>query len=99
MMQVHVTLYGALRVVAGRQLIHLTFEAPAITMQQLLDALVTTYPSIRTYLLDSSFQTLHPNARVQINGQRVPHSSADQQILQDNDRITFLVPHSGEKAG
>jgi molybdopterin converting factor small subunit len=96
-MQVHVTLYGALRVVAGKQFIDLEFDTPTITMQQLFDALVTAHPIIHAYLLDSNLHTLHPNTRVQLNSQRVPRDRIMRQVLHDNDRISLLSPHAGAK--
>ena|SRR5258708_24752188 len=94
-MQVHVTLYGALRVAAGRQAIDLSFDAPSITMIQLLNALVVIHPRIRPYLLAKSAENLHPDIRILINGTRAKPDLTLSRSLYDHDRVTFLAPIVG----
>lgn len=90
-MLVHVTLYGALRVVAGRQMLDMSFDEPRITMMQLLDALIALYPRIGPYLIDNSSQALHTEMRILLNGTRPKPNLTLSTPLYDNDRLTFLV--------
>jgi molybdopterin converting factor small subunit len=93
-MQVHVTLYGAMRVIAGTSQIQLSFDAPAVPLARVVEALVTTYPRIRPYLLDTT-ETLHPSIRVLVNNERViPDSQLTTPILADS-RLVFLAPMAG----
>jgi molybdopterin converting factor small subunit len=90
-MLVHVTLYGALRVIAGRQMLDMSFDEQHITMMQLLEALTTIYPRIGPYLIDHSSQTLHTEMRILLNGTRPQPGLTLSTPLYDNDRLTFLV--------
>jgi molybdopterin converting factor small subunit len=91
-MQVHVTLYGALRVVAGKQVIDVSFSEPTITIAQLLDALAAKYPRIRPYLLNTTKEALHSDIRILLNGFPPPSNVTLNTRLQDNDRITLFIP-------
>jgi molybdopterin converting factor small subunit len=90
-MLIHVTLYGALRVAAGRQMLEMSFDEQHITMMQLLEALTALYPRIRPYLIDDSSQTLHTEMRILLNGTRPKSGLTLSTPLYDNDRLTFLV--------
>ncbi|HLZ61957.1 MAG TPA: hypothetical protein VKR06_33855 [Ktedonosporobacter sp.] len=91
-MQVHVTLYGALRVVAGRQVIDVSFSETTITIAQLLDALTAKRPRIRPYLLNEAEAALHPEMRILLNGVNPASDITLATQLHDNDWITFVVP-------
>jgi molybdopterin converting factor small subunit len=93
-MLVHVTLYGTLRVIAGRQMLEMSFEEQHITMMQLLEAMTALYPRIGPYLIDDSSQKLSAETRILLNGIRPRPGLTLSTPLYDNDRLTFLVvPH------
>jgi hypothetical protein len=90
-MLVHVTLYGALRVITAQQMLDMSFDEQHITMMQLLEALTALYPRIGPYLIDDSSQTLHTEMRILLNGTRPKPDLTLSTPLYDNDRLTFLV--------
>jgi molybdopterin converting factor small subunit len=90
-MLIHVTLYGALRVIAGRQILEMSFDEQPITMLQLLEAMTTLYPRIGPYLIDNTSQTLSTETRILLNGIRPQSGLTLSTPLYDNDRLTFLV--------
>jgi molybdopterin converting factor small subunit len=90
-MLVHVTLYGALRVIAGRQMLEMSFDEQHITMMQLLEAMTALYPRIGPYLIDDSSQMLPAETRILLNGIRPQPGLTLSTPLYDNDRLTFLV--------
>ncbi len=68
-MQLHITLYGAMRVVAGLSNVDLSFDTPSVTLSQVIEALTAAYPRVRPYLLDTS-GGLHTSLRVLLNNER-----------------------------
>jgi hypothetical protein len=90
-MQVSVTLYGSLRIVTGRQVLSLFFDAPSITMGQLLDGLVITCPRIKPYLFDATDQKLRTDIKVLLNGTKPKSDLQFTTPLYDNDRIMLML--------
>lgn len=91
-MQVHVTLYGALRVAAGKQVIDISFTETTVTIAQLLDTLAVKRPRIRPFLLNEAKEALHPDMRILLNGINQTSDITLATLLHDDDRITFVVP-------
>jgi molybdopterin converting factor small subunit len=96
-MHVQVTLYGAARVVIGQPVVELAFDPDAVTLAQVLAALVTAYPRVRPYLLDEA-GTLPANMRVLLNGERPDPDMTLATVLHNGDRIAFLFPIAGGAA-
>lgn len=46
-MRLHVALYGGARVVSGKSAVELAFETPSVTLTQVLEKLIATYPRVR----------------------------------------------------
>lgn len=90
-MLVHTTLYGTLRIIVGRQVLDLTFEAQYVTIAQLLETLVNMYPRTRPYLFDLSTHAIHRDMRVLVNGQRPQPTDTLATPLYDNDRLALIV--------
>ena len=95
-MQVGVALYGAARVIIGQPRVDVTFDAPNITLRQLLERLAATYPRARAYLLDEA-GGLPSHIRVLINEVRPDPDATLATILHDEDRVTLLVAVAGGK--
>jgi molybdopterin converting factor small subunit len=93
-MQVHVVLYGGARVVSGKSVVDLSFDAPIITLEQILEKLITNYPHVRPYLLDASGK-LQTSIRVLINKERPEPDATLATVLHDEDWVTFLVAVAG----
>lgn len=53
-MQLRVALYGGARVVVDKSVVDLSFDAPSVTLAQLVEELIAAYPRVRPYLLDAS---------------------------------------------
>jgi hypothetical protein len=49
-MHVGVVLYGAARVVIGQPLVEVSFDTSSVTLGQLLERMIATYPRARPYL-------------------------------------------------
>lgn len=93
-MQLHVALYGGARVVSGKSVVDLSFAAPAVTLAELLEKLIATYPRVRPYLLDTS-GILQSSIRVLINNERPEPDATLATLLQDEDRVALLVAVAG----
>jgi len=93
-MQVGVALYGAARVIVGQPLVDVTFDTPTITLGQVLEKLIATYPRVRPYLLDEAGM-LQFSIRVLINGVRPEPDATLATMLHDGDRLTLLVAVAG----
>ena len=93
-MQVHVTLYGGARVVSGKSVVDLSFETPTITLAQMLEKLIASYPRVRSYLLDASGM-LQTSIRVLINKERPVPDATFETVLHDEDQVTLLVAVAG----
>ena len=93
-MQVGVALYGAARVIIGQPRVDLTFDAPNITLGQVLDRLTATYPRARAYLLDEAGE-LPSHIRVLINDVRPYPDATLTTILHNEDRVALLVSVAG----
>jgi len=92
--QVGVALYGAARVIIGQSRVDVTFDAPSITLGQLLERLVATYPRARSYLLDETGR-LPSHIRVLINDARPDPDATLATMLHDEDRVALLVAVAG----
>jgi len=93
-MQVQVALYGGARVVSGKSAVELAFETPSVTLAQVLEKLIATYPRVRPYLLDAS-GLLHTSLRVLINNERPEPDATLATVLHDEDRVALLVAVAG----
>lgn len=93
-MRVHVALYGGARVVSGQSGVDLSFDAQTITLAQILERLIASYPRVRTYLLDASGM-IQTSIRVLINNERPEPDAALETLLHDEDRVTLLVAVAG----
>ena len=93
-MQIHVALYGGARVVSGKSAMDLSFDTPTITLAQLLEKLIASYPRVRSYLLDASGM-LQTSIRVLINKQRLEPDATLETLLHDEDQVTLLVAVAG----
>jgi len=92
--QLRVALFGGARVVAGKSVVELSFEASAVTLAQMLEKLIASYPLVRPYLLDASGM-LHTSIRVLINNERPEPDATLATLLHAGDRITLLVAVAG----
>lgn len=93
-MQLHVTLYGGARVVVGKAIVDLSFDAVCVTLAQVVEQLIATYPRVRPYLLDAS-GALHSSLRVLLNNKRPDPDATLATALHPEDHITFLVAVAG----
>ena len=93
-MQIHVALYGGARVVSGKSAVDLSFDTPTITLAQLLEKLIASYPRVRLYLLDASGM-LQTSIRVLINKERLEPDATLETLLHDEDQVTLLVAVAG----
>lgn len=93
-MQVHVALYGEARVVSGKSIVDLSFDTPTVTLGQMLEKLIASYPRIRSYLLDASGM-LQTSIRVLINKDRPEPDATLETLLHDDDHVTLLVAVAG----
>lgn len=93
-MQVQVTLYGGARVVSGKSVVDLSFDAPTVTLAQMLEKLIANYPRVRAYLLDASGM-LQTSIRVLINKERPQPDATLETLLHDEDQVTLLVAVAG----
>jgi len=93
-MHVGVALYGAARVIIGQSHVDVTFDAPSITLGQLLERLAATYPLARSYLLDEAGR-LPSHIRVLINDARPDPDATLATMLHDEDRVALLVAVAG----
>ena len=93
-MHVSVALYGAVRVIIGQPLVEISFDIPAITLGQMLEKMVATYPRARPYLLDEA-GSLPSYMRVLINDARPNPDATLATLLLDRDRVSLLVVVAG----
>lgn len=93
-MYVSVALYGAARVVIGQPLVDITFDTSTITLGQVLERVVATYPRARPYLLNEAGM-LPSHMRVLINNARPDPDATRDTILHDEDRVALLVAVAG----
>jgi molybdopterin converting factor small subunit len=93
-MQVHVALYGGARVVSGKSVVDLSVDTPTVTLAQMLEKLIASYPLVRSYLLDASGM-LQTSIRVLINKERPEPDATLETVLHDGDWVTLLVAVAG----
>ena len=93
-MRVRVALYGAARVVIGQPLVELSFDAPPVTLGQVLEKMVAAYPRARPYLLDQAGR-LPSYIRVLINNTRPDPDATPAMMLHDDDHVALLVAVAG----
>ena len=93
-MHISIALYGAARVVTGQPLVDLSFDIPAITLGQVLEKMIATYPRARPYLLDES-GSLPSYMRVLINNIRPNPDATLATLLRDKDHVSLLVAVAG----
>jgi len=93
-MHVSVTIYGAARVVIGQPLVGLSFDASSITLGQLLDKMIATYPRARPYLLDEAGR-LPSYMRVLVNNVRPDPDATPAMVLHDGDHVALMVAVAG----
>src|SRR5713226_1851499 len=93
-MQVGVALYGSARVVIGQPLVEVSFDSSTITLNQVLQHLIATYPRARPYLLDEAGR-LPSFMRVLINNVRPDQDVTLATVLHDKDQVALLVAVAG----
>jgi len=93
-MQIRVTLFGGARVVAGAPTIDLTFDAPSVTLRQVIDSISARYPRARPYLLAASGD-LASHIRVLINQARPQPDATLSTPIYDGDEVALLVAVAG----
>lgn len=93
-MQVRVVLFGGARVVVGKSVVDLSFDLSSVTVGQLVEELIATYPRVQPYLLHES-GILHPSLRVLINKERPDPDATLATSLHAGDEVTFLVAVAG----
>ena len=94
MMQLHVRLYGPMRVVVGQADVDLSFDGSSVTLAQVVEALTADHPRMRRYLLDAAGALL-PSVRILLNNVRPDPDITLATPLQANDQIVFLTPVAG----
>jgi len=70
------------------------FDPPTITLAQMLEKLIASYPRVRPYLLDTS-GLLQTSIRVLINKERPEPDATLETSLHDEDQVTLLVVVAG----
>jgi molybdopterin converting factor small subunit len=93
-MHVGVVLYGAARVVIGQPLVEVSFDTSSITLGQLLERMMATYPRARPYLLDEA-GLLPSYIRVLINNARPDPDATLATTLHHEDQVALLVAVAG----
>jgi molybdopterin converting factor small subunit len=93
-MRVHVALFGGARVVSGKSVVDISFAEQTVTLGQMLEKLIASYPLVRPYLLDTSGK-LQTSIRVLINKERPEPDATLATLLHDEDWITLLVAVAG----
>ena len=92
--RVSIAIYGAARVVIGRPLVELSFDASSVTLGQVLEKMVAAYPRARPYLLDQAGR-LPSYMRVLINNTRPGPDATPAMVLHDSDHVALLVAVAG----
>jgi molybdopterin converting factor small subunit len=93
-MQVGVRLFGTARVIIGQPSVDISFASPTITLGQILEQLIATYPRVQPYLLDETGQ-LPSSIRVLINHVRPNPEATLATVLHDGDHLTLLLAVAG----
>jgi molybdopterin converting factor small subunit len=93
-MHVRVAIYGAARVVIGQALVELSFDTSSITLGQLLEKMIATFPRARPYLLDEAGR-LPSYMRVLINNVRPEPDATPAMALHDGDHVALMVAVAG----
>ena len=97
-MQVSVALFGAARVVTGQPRVEVSFDAPSITLGQVLERIIGEYPRVRPYLLEEAGM-LPSFMRVLINNVRPDPDATLDTVLHDADQVALLVAVAGGEMG
>jgi molybdopterin converting factor small subunit len=93
-MHISIALYGAARVVVGQPLVDLSFDIPIVTLAQVLEKMIVTYPRARPYLLNEA-GSLPSYMRVLINNVRPNPDATLATLLRDKDQLSLLVAVAG----
>jgi molybdopterin converting factor small subunit len=93
-MRVIVAIYGAARVVIGKALIELSFDASSITLGQVVEKMIAIYPRARPYLLDEA-GGLPSYMRVLINNVRPDPDATLSMVLHDGDHVALMAAVAG----
>ena len=93
-MRVSVAVYGSARVVIGQPIVELSFDASSITLGQLLEKMIVTYPRAQPYLLDQAGR-LPSYMRVLINNSRPEPDATPAMVLHNGDHVALLVAVAG----
>lgn len=89
-----VNFYAVLRQIVGSKSIELPLPEGA-TVQQLIEAVISQYPRMRSILLDEKGQ-LHGHVHVFINGRDAPYlESALETALTPNDTVDIFPATAG----
>lgn len=86
--------YATLRRIAGQKTVR--FELPdGITVQELVDTVVTRFPAMREELLDEA-GNLYPHVHVFVNGRDAPYlDGALGTVITDDDKIDIFPAVAG----
>ena len=94
-MQLRVVLFGGARVVISKSVVDLSFDSPSVTVEQLVEELIATYPRVQPYLLDAASGMLNSSLRILINKERPDPDATLTTPLHAGDELTFLVAVAG----
>jgi sulfur-carrier protein len=86
--------YATLRRIAGQKTIKFDL-ANGITVHELVDAVVTRFPSMRDELLDGE-GNLYPHVHVFVNGRDAPYMDDGlETVITDSDKIDIFPAVAG----
>ena len=89
-----VNFYATLRSIVGGKTVEVGFR-DAMTVQELLDDLVTRYPALRSELLDEN-GNLHGHVHVFVNGRDVPFlTDGINTLITSEDAVNIFPPVGG----
>ncbi|HEX6482496.1 MAG TPA: MoaD/ThiS family protein [Ktedonobacteraceae bacterium] len=97
-MRVGVAVYGSARIIIGQPFVELSFEYSSVTLGQVLEKMIVTYPRAQPYLLDQD-GSLPSYMRVLINSVRTDPDATPAVVLHDGDHVALLVAVAGGVCG
>lgn len=90
----NINFYATLRPIAGQKTVKFDLSE-GITVQQLVDAVVTRFPAMREELLDDD-GNLYPHVHVFVNGRDAPYlDDALATVITNNDKIDIFPAVAG----
>ena len=93
--KVNIRLLGVLRGVSGKDRISVKLEKP--TVHKMMQKLAVSLPrEARKLFADSSFNGLHPNLLILVNGKEISAlKGLETQIKEDDEVVVIPVSHGG----